>query len=97
MLSRDEMIRELTRIIDESADPWRKTAFYSDPEVQQILNTIYERWESSGEKGIPLDYATDEEIKFLYSKAINVRPEDSEDLMKKFFRRAILAIKEREK
>ncbi len=93
MLSRDEMIREITRIIDESTDPWRKTAFYSDPDVQQILDAIYERWESSGREGIPLDHATDEEVEFLYSRAINVRPNDSRNLMKKFFRRAILPLK----
>ena len=97
MQSREKLVKEIMRIIDESPDPWRKTAFYSDPEVQQLLDALYDRWNNSGGAGIPLDYATDEEVKFLYKKAVNLRPEDSESTLKKFFRKALLPGKKHKK
>jgi len=64
------MIREIMALIDENIDGWRKAAFYADEEVSQLLEELYARWENSGKLGRPLDYATDEEIAFLYKKAL---------------------------
>ncbi|MEN3000070.1 MAG: hypothetical protein ABDH61_05810 [Acidilobaceae archaeon] len=46
-----------------------KAAFYSDPEVSRILEELTRRWEKEG-RGIPLDYATEEELEELYRRAM---------------------------
>lgn len=89
MPSRESMVKELTRLIDESTDPWRKAAFYEDPEVLGLLDELYDRWEQGGKVGIPLDYATDEEIQFLYGKAVNLRPEAEKGVLRKLAKRIL--------
>ncbi|WP_440059546.1 hypothetical protein ACSU1N_07110 [Thermogladius sp. 4427co] len=60
---------EITRLIDESRDVEVKMAFYSDTRVQSILERLNAEWERNGYKGIPLDYATLDELKQLYELA----------------------------
>ena len=56
-------------MIDDSEDPWLKAAFYGDPKVSSILDKLLEEWERRGREGIPLDYASPEDLKVLYSLA----------------------------
>lgn len=68
-IDRDKAINRILSLIDESNDNWRKTGFYSDPVVQDIMMKLYERWNNNNRKGIPLDYATNEELFILVRKA----------------------------
>ncbi|AFK51565.1 hypothetical protein TCELL_1142 [Thermogladius calderae 1633] len=60
---------EIVRLIDESRDVEVKMAFYSDERVQSIMDRLNKEWESNGYKGIPLDYATVDELKTLHDLA----------------------------
>lgn len=62
----EDLKRRIKDLIDGSRDPWRKAVFYSNPVVSDILTKLYERWEENGRKGIPLDYATMDELETLY-------------------------------
>ncbi len=64
------MRRKIIELVDDSREDGRKIAFYSNPTVQEILDALYDRWEKNGRKGIPLDYATEEEVKILYTIAV---------------------------
>ncbi|WFO76208.1 hypothetical protein J4526_05085 [Desulfurococcaceae archaeon MEX13E-LK6-19] len=66
---RQEAINRIISLIDESKDQWRKAGFYGDPDVQSILNSLYERWNKNNREGMPLNYATDEELSVLVKKA----------------------------
>ncbi|OYT38069.1 MAG: hypothetical protein B6U89_06385 [Desulfurococcales archaeon ex4484_58] len=66
----EEKKKKILKLIDESKEQGRKIAFYSDPTVSDIMEELYNRWENSGCKGIPLDYASDREIKILYNLAV---------------------------
>ena len=66
---REDVKREIIRLIDENRSPWVKAAFYSDPEVSSILDRLIESWESNNRNGIPLDYASDQELETLYRLA----------------------------
>ncbi len=68
-MDREYMKRRIIELIDESRDNDRKIGFYSDENVQQIMNRLYGKWEENGRKGIPLDYATIEELEILYRLA----------------------------
>lgn len=61
---------KIIELIDESKDDERKIAFYSDDTVQNILMRLYNEWERNNRKGIPLDYASPEEIDILYMLAV---------------------------
>ncbi len=82
------MINDIMALIDESIDEWRKAAFYADEEVSELLDDLYLRWEKGGKAGIPLDYATDEEIAFLYRKAL-VASKSGRSMFKKFVKQII--------
>ncbi|MEM0014745.1 MAG: hypothetical protein QXS42_06395 [Zestosphaera sp.] len=90
-MKRDRVVRELTWMIDESDDVWRKVAFYSDPRVQEILDILYVRWCGAGYEKTPLDYASDEELKELYDKAIHIREEDKDKAMLSMYRKVALS------
>lgn len=60
---------ELIRMIDQHPDNWVKAAFFSDEVVEVIMEGLYEKWSGSGEIGIPLDYATEEELQLLHKRA----------------------------
>ncbi len=67
---RDEDMRErLLRMMDTVRSNWVLSAFYSDNEVDIIVNALYNRWEEAGRKGMPLDYASTSELMILNKKA----------------------------
>lgn len=63
-------------LVDLSAEPWRKVAFYSSEEAAAILTQLYDRWERHRRNGTPLDYATEEELERLLAIAEGIEPED---------------------
>jgi len=65
----EELKNEIIRLIDENTEVAYKIAFYSQPEVREILDRVIKRWEMSGFCGKPIDYATADEIKTLYKVA----------------------------
>mgnify|MGYP000029315830 CR=1 FL=1 len=69
MSSRKDLIREIEENIEENFNAMVKAAFYSDPEVEQIVMELYKRWEAHGYRGVPLDYASLEELEILAIKA----------------------------
>lgn len=78
-LSVDEMRREVIRLIDDNKENIYKIAFYSQPEVQRILNSLTERWVNANYQGGPIDYANPEEVQVLYrlaKKITSMRPEE---------------------
>ncbi len=68
-MSRDEVKRLILQLVDDQDDEWLKAAFYSDEAVKPILERLYSAWEEAGRQGIPLDYATDDELETLLSVA----------------------------
>lgn len=66
---REELKREIIILIDENRDQWKKAAFYSDDDVQKILNRLYNEWEKNNRHGVPLDYASTEELETLAALA----------------------------
>ncbi|MEM1873773.1 MAG: hypothetical protein QXS85_00340 [Acidilobaceae archaeon] len=68
-MDRESVKRALIAMIDENPDVEVKARFYSDEVVSSIMNSLYEKWEASGGQGIPLDYASDEELRVLYDRA----------------------------
>jgi len=87
--STEDKVREIVELIDESDDYWRKAAFYSDPDISALLDSLYERWESSNMQGVPLDYATDEEVDFLYHKAKSLTREDARRSERAFIKKSM--------
>ncbi len=67
--SRESKINDILRMIDDNPSNWKKAAFYSDSEIMPLLEELQRRWEESNNEGIPIDYATDEELDLLLSKA----------------------------
>jgi hypothetical protein len=65
----EELKRDIIRLIDENRSPWVKAAFYSNQEVSSILDRLVNIWESNDRRGIPLDYANEEELKTLHRHA----------------------------
>ncbi|MEM1619307.1 MAG: hypothetical protein QXU52_00930 [Fervidicoccaceae archaeon] len=66
---REELRRELVELIEESRDSWIKAAFFSDPTVANLLEELHERWAGSGGVGAPLDYAEQNELEELVTRA----------------------------
>jgi len=65
----EELKRRITMLIDDSTNNWAKIAFYSDPNVAHILDLVYDRWEQNNRKGLPIDYATIDELRVLVHAA----------------------------
>ncbi len=66
----DELMRaEIIELIDSHTNNWVKAAFYSDPEVSRIMARLVSEWESKGQDGQPIDYATSEELVILLRAA----------------------------
>lgn len=61
--------RERLRSLLDIRDPWILAAFYSDPQVSEITARLNSLWREAGERGEPLDYASDEDIRVLLSIA----------------------------
>ena len=68
-MHRKRLIEELLNLIEYNDVAWRKAAFYSDPQVEPIYNRLVEEWEKAGGEGIPLDYASVEELEVLVRAA----------------------------
>ena len=60
---------DILRLIEGREGDWRSTAFYSDPKVSAIVARLHEEWERNGRRGIPLDYATIDELRVMASAA----------------------------
>ncbi len=82
--------RKIIELIDESKDNDRKLAFYSDETVMKILDRLYSEWEKNNRNGIPLDYATPEEIEILYSLAVKYSKSPTRKAYLKFIESAYL-------
>lgn len=76
----EKLKSEIIRLIDENNEVIYKIAFYSQPEVQEILNKVLKRWESSGYRDRPIDHATAEELEVLYRIARRVFSRRSDEL-----------------
>jgi len=79
-MDKEEMKKKIVELIDMNARNGPKLAFYSDPIVVSIVKELYDKWENNGRRGIPLDYASEEQIKILYKKALrycNVSDEEA--------------------
>jgi len=84
----------IIREVDESKDVWRKVAFYNDPRVQDILANLYDRWEKANRKGIPLDYATLDELRVLYSIVVGkVRGASRDSWIRELYDREVLGLR----
>ncbi|WP_460125269.1 hypothetical protein [Stetteria hydrogenophila] len=68
-MSGEELKRRIISLIDESHFQWRKAAFYSDPDVSEVVASLYERWERAGRRNMPIDYASEDELRMLAKKA----------------------------
>lgn len=70
---RKRLILEIERWIEYSPNIYAKAAFYGDDEVVEIVERLYKRWQDNGCRGVPLDYATIEELRILAAKAQQYR------------------------
>jgi len=66
---REELASKVLKLIEENRDGWVKAAFFSDPSVSRLLDELHARWSAAGCRGIPLDYASEEELEVLSEKA----------------------------
>ena len=71
--------KRLISLVDSSAEPWRKAVFYSNDEAIGIVTQLYQRWETQGRRGDPLDYASEEELDRLLVIAERIEPGDMRD------------------
>lgn len=81
--------KRIMDLVDLSAEPWRKVAFYSNSEAVEIVTHLYERWENNRRVGNPLDYATEEELDRLILIAERIEPSDIQDQQVRTFIAAI--------
>jgi len=70
---RKRLILEIERWIEYSPNIYAKAAFYGDDVVVEIVERLYRRWQENGGRGMPLDYATLEELRVLAAKAQQYR------------------------
>lgn len=89
--------KKIIDLIDKCGKQGPKIAFYSDPKVSSLINELYKRWENRGRSGLPIDYATAEEIDFLYSMAIKYSNISDEEAWFYFISREEGSIEERNK
>ncbi len=98
---RKKFILEIERWIEKNPNPYAKAAFYSDDDVVRIVEELYRRWQENNFKGMPLDYATLEELRMLAAKAYEYRNAgpnlgigkskyESKDIFDEVYRRAVL-------
>lgn len=83
-MSQREMVNELISLIDLNKETWIKAAFFSDETVEKIMEILYSRWEANNEVGIPLDYASGEELKILLDIArryVKMSPDEARSLV----------------
>lgn len=76
----EKIKQELLSLIDESSEVIYKIAFYSQPEVQDIMNRLMNAWESSGRRGRPIDHASISELKLMLKIARKITKKKPEEL-----------------
>ncbi|MEM0356074.1 MAG: hypothetical protein QXT88_02995 [Desulfurococcaceae archaeon] len=82
----DKPVKEkIIELVDKSWEPWRKAAFYSNPLVIEIMDKLYKEWEKEGRKGIPLDYASQEELEKLLQIALTVTEIKESDFIPEYY------------
>lgn len=79
--------REIIALIDESSEQVYKIAFYSDPKVSSIMDRLISKWERNQQKGIPLDYATEDEVRTLHDVAVKIARIPPQELQSMYLRR----------
>lgn len=84
----ERLKREIIRLVDESREVGVKIAFYGDERVQAVMDRITAEWERRGRAGLPLDYATEDELKTLHSLAVYYSTHPSNYSFISFVRRA---------
>lgn len=80
----EKLREEVIRLIDESKETVYKIVFYSDEDVQRIMERISKRWEEAGCQGRPIDYATPEELKILHKVAKRVTSKTPAELIAEY-------------
>ena len=93
----EKMKREIIKLIDDSRESGRKIAFYSDPYVAEVLTKLYDLWEKNNRKGIPLDYASAEEIEKLYNLALRYSKVSDAEAWAMFLRENVYESKKQKK
>lgn len=79
-----EMKDQLINLVDMNKDTWVKAAFFSDETVEKIMEILYSRWEANNEEGIPIDYASAQELEILLDiakKYTNMKTDDARSLV----------------
>jgi|GEM_PF-957696 hypothetical protein len=66
---RKKYIEKIIELIDDNENQNVKILFYSDEYVINVMDKLYQRWNNNNQNGIPLEYATDEELLNLYKRA----------------------------
>jgi hypothetical protein len=82
----EKMRNEIINLIDENSSNWIKAAFFSDEVIEVIMEALYSKWEQSNEQGMPIDYATGDELKIMLKKArqyASMKPEEAMRLVLK--------------
>ncbi|MET1128941.1 MAG: hypothetical protein ABWW70_06455 [Thermoproteota archaeon] len=65
------MMSKRDRVLDivDRMPQLNKAAFYSDPKVVALVETLHRRWSEHGNLNEPIDYATEEELEELLELA----------------------------
>lgn len=85
----DKIKEELVILIDENTEVIYKVVFYSKPEVQSIMNRVFEEWERNNRQGRPIDYATEEELQLLYKIAKDILKKKPAELWAEYWRESM--------
>jgi tetrahydrodipicolinate N-succinyltransferase len=93
----EDMKKKIIELIDDSKDNDRKIGFYSDENVQTIMEELYRKWEAGNRRGIPLDYATRDQIEILYKLAVYYSRNPRGKAYVEFVRRAYYGDKKEKK
>lgn len=82
----EKMKSEIINLIDENSSNWIKAAFFSDEMIEIIMEALYAKWEQNQEEGMPIDYATEDQLKIMLKKArqyASMKPEEAMRLVLK--------------
>jgi len=82
----DKIRDELINLIDNSKETIYKIAFYSNPEVEAIMNRLVSVWEHNNRQGRPIDYANITELKKLLKIAKNIVKKSPAELWAEYSR-----------
>ncbi|MEM2203903.1 MAG: hypothetical protein QXI22_06065 [Sulfolobales archaeon] len=88
MPRREDLIRIIVENIEENRNSWVKALFYSDKDVERIMDRLVNEWNRDGMRGEPLDYATLEELEILAEKAEHYRDAPQDAFLRNMLRRS---------